>query len=62
MQALSGDACKEVARLQGRLSVEEAALFDSGRASVAEFHSWRGSRVRALPACHHALCYQGVRG
>lgn len=47
--ALVGDPSREMTPLQCKLSTEEAALFEGGRASVAEFQRWRGSRVGFWP-------------
>jgi hypothetical protein len=41
MRALAGEAGPEATRLSALLSVEEAVLFDAGRASVAAFDRWR---------------------
>lgn len=56
-KAHSSESAKEMARIEGLLSAEEAALFSAGRSSVDALNRWRfgGRAVATRPGVKRRL-------
>lgn len=63
-KAHSNESAKEMARIEALLSVEEAALFNSGRASLDALNRWRfgGRAVPTRPSAKRRLDGAPVNG